>query len=230
VPYQRSVLSLDEARKAMDRMLQEAFKAPDRPVAIAICDDQGELVTSARMDKCAPLPLIIARKKAFTAARTRADTKAFAERLKSMGRSVSDLGEPNLLPVQGGVAIIAADGSPLGGIGVSGLAAEEDEAIARIGLGVSSRTERRSSLAWGCSTRKSPRQLFEQSIEQRNVEVAARGDHHCCARYIHLDNNCEHAQARPRGLSGFACHSRETGHTRYKMPRRPPNGGICRYI
>jgi len=75
MPYQKSVLSLDEARKAMDRMLQEAFKAPDRPVAIAICDDQGELVTFARMDKCAPLPLIIARKKAFTAARTRADTK-----------------------------------------------------------------------------------------------------------------------------------------------------------
>jgi len=136
MPYQRSVLSLSEAQKAMDRMLQEASKAPERPVAIAICDDQGELIAFARMDKCAPLPLIIARKKAFTAARTRADTKAFADRLKSMGRSVSDLGEPNLLPVQGGVAIIAADGSPLGGIGVSGLAAEEDEAIARIGLSV----------------------------------------------------------------------------------------------
>ncbi|HXZ88480.1 MAG TPA: heme-binding protein [Candidatus Binataceae bacterium] len=136
MPYQRSVLSLGEAQKAMDRMLQEASKAPDRPVAIAICDDQGELIAFARMDKCAPLPLSIARKKAFTAARTRADTKAFADRLKSMGRSISDLGEPNLLAVQGGVAIIAADGSPLGGIGVSGLAAEEDEAIAKIGLGV----------------------------------------------------------------------------------------------
>jgi glc operon protein GlcG len=136
MPYQRSVLSLGEAQKAMERMLQEASKAPDRPVAIAICDDQGELVAFARMDKCAPLPLSIARKKAFTAARTRADTKAFADRLKSMGRSISDLGEPNLLAVQGGVAIIAADGSPLGGIGVSGLAAEEDEAIAKIGLGV----------------------------------------------------------------------------------------------
>jgi uncharacterized protein GlcG (DUF336 family) len=32
------------------------------------------------------------------------------------------------------VTIAAADGSPLGGIGVSGLAAEEDEAIARMGL------------------------------------------------------------------------------------------------
>lgn len=134
MPYQRSVLSLSEAQKALDRMLQEASKAPDRPVAIAICDDQGELVAFARMDKCAPLPLSVARKKAYTAARARSDTKAFADRLKSMGWSVSDLGEPNLLPVQGGVAIIAADGSPLGGIGVSGLAAAEDEAIARIGL------------------------------------------------------------------------------------------------
>lgn len=136
MPYQRPVLSLGEAQKAMEHMLQEASKAPDRPVAIAICDDQGELIAFARMDKCAPLPLSIARKKAFTAARTRADTKAFADRLKSMGRSISDLGEPNLLAIQGGVAIMAADGSPLGGIGVSGLAAEEDEAIARIGLGV----------------------------------------------------------------------------------------------
>jgi glc operon protein GlcG len=134
--YQKSVLSLDDAQKAMDRMLQEASKAPNRPVAIAICDDQGELVAFARMDKCSPLPLTIARKKAYTAARTRSDTKAFAERLKNIGRAVSDLGEPALIPVQGGVAIIAADGNPLGGIGVSGLAAEEDEAIARIGLSV----------------------------------------------------------------------------------------------
>ena len=132
--YQKAVLSLDDARRAMDRMLQEALKAANRPVAIAICDDQGELVAFARMDKCSPLPLTIARKKAYTAARTRSDTKAFADRLKGMGRSAIDLGDPNLIGVQGGVAIIAADDSGLGGIGVSGLAAEEDEAIAKIGL------------------------------------------------------------------------------------------------
>jgi glc operon protein GlcG len=136
MPYQKSVLSLDDARRAMDRMLQDALKAPGRPVAIAICDDQGELVAFARMDKCALLPLTVARKKAYTAARTRTDTKAFADRLKSMGRSAIEFGDPNLLAVQGGVAIVAADGATLGGIGVSGLAAEEDEAIARIGLSV----------------------------------------------------------------------------------------------
>lgn len=135
MPYQKPVLSLEDARKAMARMLEEAGKAPNRPVAIAICDDQGELVAFARMDKCAPLPLTIARKKAYTAARTRSDSKAFGDRLKGMGRSAVEFGDPNLIGVQGGVTVAAADGSPLGGIGVSGLAAEEDEAIARLGLG-----------------------------------------------------------------------------------------------
>ena len=64
MPYQKTVLSLDDAQKAMDRMLQEARKNPQRPVAIAIVDDAGELVSFARMDKCAPQPPIIARKKA----------------------------------------------------------------------------------------------------------------------------------------------------------------------
>ena len=136
MPYQKTVLSLEDARRALDRMLQEAQKSPNRPVAIAICDDQGELVAFARMDKCAPLPLTIARKKAYTAARTRSDTKAFGDRLKGMGRSTIELGDPDLIGVQGGVAIVAGDGSPLGGIGVSGLAAEEDEAIAKVGLNV----------------------------------------------------------------------------------------------
>ena len=136
MPYQKTVLSLVDATQAMQRMLLEVLKAPNRPVAIAICDDQGELVSFARMDKCAPLPLTIARKKAYTAARTRSDTKAFADRLKGMGRSAVEFGDPNLIAVQGGVAILAADGNPLGGIGVSGLAAEEDEAIAKVGLSV----------------------------------------------------------------------------------------------
>ena len=134
MPFQKAVLSLDDARRAMERMLEEALKAPNRPVAIAICDDQGELVAFARMDKCPPLPLSIARKKAYSAALTRSDTKAFADRLKGMGRSTVDLGDPDLIGVQGGVAIVAPDGAALGGIGVSGLAAEEDEAIAKIGL------------------------------------------------------------------------------------------------
>ena len=86
----------------MDRMLQEARKPPNRPVAIAIVDEQGELISFPRMDHCAPQPPVIAHKKMYTAARTRAGTKAHADRRKSRGRSVIEFGDPNLFGLQGG--------------------------------------------------------------------------------------------------------------------------------
>lgn len=135
MPYQKAVFSLDDASNAMDRMLQGAAKTSNRPLAIAICDDQGDLVTFARMDRCAPQPRVVARKKAYTAARTWTDTKVYTDRLKSQGRSVTEFGDPNLLAAQGGVVITnPADQRVLGGIEVSGLTAEGDEALARIGL------------------------------------------------------------------------------------------------
>ena len=135
MPYQKPVLSLEEARRAMDRMLQEVQQRfQNRPVAIAIVDDQGELVSFAHMDHCAPQPRVIARKKAYTAARTRTDTKAYADRLKSQGRSATEFGDPNLLAAQGGVVITGPENAVLGAIGVSGLSAEEDEQIAKVGL------------------------------------------------------------------------------------------------
>jgi uncharacterized protein GlcG (DUF336 family) len=135
MPFQKPVLSFEEARRAMDRMLQEVQqKFQNRPVAIAIVDDQGELVSFARQDRCAPQPPIVARKKAYTAARTRTDTKAYADRLKSQGRSATEFGDPNLLAAQGGVVITGPENAVLGGIGVSGLSAEEDEQSAKVGL------------------------------------------------------------------------------------------------
>ena len=45
------------------------------------------------------------------------------------------MGDPMLAAVQGGVVILhPGSGSIMGGIGVSGLAAQEDEDLAKIGL------------------------------------------------------------------------------------------------
>ena len=85
------------------------------------------------MDRC--VRPILARNKAYTAAMRRMDTGAFAEQLKSQGRSVADFGDPQLVTLQGGLVIHAPDGSLLGGIGVGGLpSGKEDEDIARAGL------------------------------------------------------------------------------------------------
>ena len=132
--HSKKNLGLDETRKALDAILDKAMKEPNRPIAVAAFDDDGKLVAFVRMDGARPLPQMLAQKKAYTAAVMRTDTAAFAERMKQQGRSVSDLGDPNLTAVQGGLPVQAADGTPLGGIGVSGLRADEDEALSSVGI------------------------------------------------------------------------------------------------
>ena len=86
------------------------------------------------MDNCAPLPRRLAVAKAYTASVMGNDTGNIAERMKTNNMKSADLGDPNLVFVQGGVVIKADDGTILGGIGVSGLAAQEDEDLANLGL------------------------------------------------------------------------------------------------
>jgi len=133
--YDKPMLSLDQVRKAMDAMLAIATREPNRPLAIAIVDDQGTLLNYARMDRCRVIPQRMAIRKAYTCAVTGQDSKAYAERLASQGRTVAEMGDPQLAAVQGGVVVLhPSTGAIMGGIGVSGLAAEEDEEIARAGL------------------------------------------------------------------------------------------------
>lgn len=133
--YDKPMLSLDQVRRAMDAMLDLATKGPNSPLAIAIVDDQGGLVSYMKMDRCRAIPQRMAIRKAYTCAVTGQDSQAYAERLASQGRSVAEMGDPQLAAVQGGVVVLhRSTGAILGGIGVSGLSAEEDEALARAGL------------------------------------------------------------------------------------------------
>ena len=133
--YNKPALSLDQVQRAMAAMVEQATQKPDQPVAIAIVDDVGTLVSYARMDRCRAIPQRMAVRKAYTAALSGQDTLAYAERLKSQGRTVAEMGDPNLAAVQGGLVVLhPGSGAIMGGIGVSGLTAQEDEDIARLGL------------------------------------------------------------------------------------------------
>ena len=133
--YDKPMLSLDQTRKAMDAMLDKAIQEPHRPVAIAIVDDGGNLLSYARMDGCRTNPQTFAIRKAYTSAMSGADSVVYAERLQSQGRSVSDMGNPNLVSAQGAVvALHPESGAVLGAIGVSGLSSQEDEDLARLGV------------------------------------------------------------------------------------------------
>ncbi len=133
--YSKPMLSLDQTQRAMSAMIAKATQEPDRPVAMAIVDDEGNLLSYARMDNCRPNPQTFAIRKAYTSALSGVDSAAYSERLKSQGRTVSDFGNPNLVSAQGAVVITdPASGAVLGAIGVSGLTAQEDEDLSRLGV------------------------------------------------------------------------------------------------
>ncbi len=100
-------------------------------VAIAILDDGGHLLHFTRMDGATPANAAIAVEKARTSALSRRTSGNWEERIKA-GRT-SMLKMPGILPVQGGVPIVA-DGTCIGAVGVSGVQSHEDEQIAQAGI------------------------------------------------------------------------------------------------
>jgi glc operon protein GlcG len=131
--YQRPCLALSDVRRALDTVLDHASTEPQRPIAVAIVDDRGDLLMYARMDGTPAWPARFAERKAYTAAMMRVDTSAYQASLRERGASISDGSDGRLTSAQGGVAIVHG-GVVVGGIGVSGHRAERDEELARLGI------------------------------------------------------------------------------------------------
>ena len=118
----------------MNAIMEKAMQTPDQPVAAAIVDAAGNLEAYATMDNLRMFSRRHALRKAYSAAVLGTDTGANAQRLHSQGRSISELGDPQLTHGQGGLVIIK-DGVILGGIGVGGYpSGQSDEDLSRVGL------------------------------------------------------------------------------------------------
>lgn len=129
-----TTLKREQIKAAMDAMMAKALETPDAPVAMAIVDSTGNLEAYAKMDNLRLFSRRHALRKAYTAAIMGTDTGANAERMHSQGRSISEMGDPNLTHGQGGLVVIK-DGVILGGIGVGGYpSGQSDEDLARVGL------------------------------------------------------------------------------------------------
>ena len=131
--YDKPMISLEQARDAIQAMIDDYNKDPNRrKVDMAVVDDAGNLLAYARMDRC--LRPTFAIRKAYTSAVRSMDTVAFAEQLSTQGRSLESFGDPQLIALAGGVAVIK-NGAVAGAIGVGGLPSGlDDEAIAKAGL------------------------------------------------------------------------------------------------
>jgi uncharacterized protein GlcG (DUF336 family) len=123
-----------KVQAAMNAMTEKALQTPDQVVAIAIADNTGNLLAYAQTGNLRLFSRRHAIRKAYTAAVMATDTGANGKKLKEQGRSISEMGDPNLTANQGGL-VIKRDGVILGGIGVGGYdGGHLDEALARVGL------------------------------------------------------------------------------------------------
>ena len=130
---EKPYIDFDQAQAAMKAIIEEATGPVVMPVAIAIVDDAGNMVAYAQMDNVRLYARRHAFRKAYTAAVMGMDTGPHGEQLKERGRTVSDYGDPNLTPGIGGVVVRSSDGIIMGGIGVGGYLARDEE-LAQIGL------------------------------------------------------------------------------------------------
>src|ERR671929_1796027 len=131
---EQPALRFPQIQAAMQAIIARATQTPQEPVAMAIVDATGNLLAYNTMDNLRLYSRRHALRKAYTAAILGMDTGAHAQRLHGQGRSISELGDPQLTFGQGGLVLIK-DGVILGGIGVGGYpSGQRDEDLARIGL------------------------------------------------------------------------------------------------
>jgi uncharacterized protein GlcG (DUF336 family) len=126
----RAMLTLATAKKMADACEQKA-KAEGWKMVIAIVDDGGNLKYFSRMDEAFLLSVKVAQLKANTSAAVPFSTRKFGEVAKA-NPGVELV--PGTATFAGGLPILTASGKHLGGIGVSGASADQDEACAQVAL------------------------------------------------------------------------------------------------
>lgn len=125
----KSVLSQTEVSQILAAARSEA-QNNQWAVTIAIVDDGGHLLALERLDGAAPISAYIATEKARTSALGRRESKGYEEMVN--GGRHAFLSAPLLTSLEGGVPIIV-DGQVIGAVGVSGVKAEQDAQVARVG-------------------------------------------------------------------------------------------------
>lgn len=144
---EKIVITLDDAIKAVQAILEESKRTPGRPVSVAIVDDRGDLICVAREEHgvrkvCTDMAI----KKAYTSAQWRRNTSTLEALWKVKPRVFTEL-LPDYNIAGGGVTIVEPGAKTAvdkyfeeawyGGIGVAGrYSGEEDEVLALVGLKV----------------------------------------------------------------------------------------------
>ena len=128
----RESLGLEDAERAADAAMAAA-RPGERPFAVAVVDESGELVCLVRKDGASATDVRNAERKAYTAAFIGRDTAVYRQQIAHDGRAVADWSNDRVTTLHGGLTLHRAS-QVVGGIGVSGTGDEDrDERLATAG-------------------------------------------------------------------------------------------------
>jgi glc operon protein GlcG len=122
-------ISLAQARRVIAAAVLEGEKQ-HLPVAVAVVDPAGLLVSFERMDDTQTASIAIAEDKAASAAKFRRPTKVFQDSLAAGGVGLRVLSLRGAVAADGGMPLLVG-GKVVGAVGVSGGTAEQDGSLAR---------------------------------------------------------------------------------------------------
>ena len=131
VPQYGGQITLDQAKMAVAAAVAESRKN-SWPMAIAIVDNHGMLVAFEKLDNTQTASVQVSIDKAVSAATYRRPTKVFQDLVAGGGVGLRALNLRGASTVEGGLPIVV-DGKILGGIGVSGMASDQDGVVAKAG-------------------------------------------------------------------------------------------------
>jgi len=123
-------LNLQLAQALLARGAEKVRRDLGKTACISICDRYGFLVSFSRMDDAPVRSIQLAQQKAYTCTRIGSSTEAFLARLRRDDVPIGYFCDPLLTALPGGAVLNDARGNVIGGIGVSGLAPAEDQAVA----------------------------------------------------------------------------------------------------
>jgi uncharacterized protein GlcG (DUF336 family) len=120
---EQHVLSLAEARRVIDAVIDHATANDHDGVAVYVVDKAGDIIASARMDRRSARFGKAAHRKAYTGAMFERDTagviKFWDEQERHGHRGPHDWNDPMLTTLPGGLVVAFGD-QVVGGIGVAG--------------------------------------------------------------------------------------------------------------
>lgn len=125
-------ISFQTAQKLLLKAIEKAKSDFERPICVSICDQYGFLLAFARMEGAPVRSIQISQGKAYSAARLGVNTDAFLERLYRENIEASYFCDEKLTALPGGCVLKDGEGNIIGGVGVSGLAAHEDQIISNM--------------------------------------------------------------------------------------------------